>query len=145
MHDLGPFHGRDLALFEPLNPITSRLPISAQLVVAFNARQQRPHKGDEVTQAKAKDLRPGDIWVTRKGAHVRMVMEAYESTNSKDKPVIEFTTAESASSDALGHTDKAWQTKSLETIHKIKNVAGKGSIDGQFFRVKEPCKKKSKE
>jgi len=106
------------------------------------ARQQRPHKGKEVT--KAKDLRPGDIWVTRKGAHVRLVMEAYESTNKRDKPIIEFKTAESASSNALGPTDKTWQTKSLTAIHKLKNIEGKGSKDGQFYRVKEPHKKKSK-
>jgi hypothetical protein len=104
------------------------------------ARGQRPYKGQEVTRAA--DLRPGDLWVTNKGKHVRVVMEVYESTDKRDRPVIEFLTAESATSDSLGPTDKRWRTASMDKIQKITNIEGKGPSDGDFYRVKESRKKK---
>ncbi len=74
-----------------------------------------------------------------------MVMEAYESTNSRDTPVIEFKTAESASSEGLGPTGKTWQSKCLKEIHELKNIEGRRSKKGQFYRLNEPRKKKSKD
>lgn len=101
-------------------------------------RGQRPVKGDEVT--KATDLRPGDIWVTREGEHVRIVMEAHEGVDKKGNPVIEFKTAESSSIKGVGPIDKAWHTQSLEAIQDIKKIKGQpgDTKDGRFFRVKEP-------
>lgn len=104
------------------------------------ARRQRPAKGKEVK--KASDLRPGDIWVTNNGAHVRLVMEVGEGTNPKGKAVIVFSTAESATGDALGPTDKRWRTRSLSKIQKIRNIEGGGTRDGNFYRVKESRKKR---
>lgn len=72
---------------------------------------------------------------------MRVVMAAYESTDPKGRPIIEFKTAESATSKVLGPTDKTWQTQSLTKIQKLRNIAGRRTTLGKFFRVKEVRKK----
>jgi hypothetical protein len=100
------------------------------------ARMQRPrlNKKKEVTDPT--ELRPGDVWVTNKATHVRVIMSAHESVNEAGEPVVEFTTAESTTTGDTGPTEKKWHTGSIKSISRIKNISGEGTTDGNIYRIK---------
>jgi hypothetical protein len=110
--------------------------VPAEMIPPELKRRQYAADGKPVNKPTA--MRPGDIWITNEGKHVRLVMELREATDRRGRPVIEFKTAESATKDGLGPTDKTWQTESMAAIQVVRELSGRGSPkDGGFYRVKE--------
>jgi hypothetical protein len=100
------------------------------------ARMQRPqlNKKKEVTDPT--ELRPGDVWVTHNGGHVRVIMTAQEKVDESGKSIMEFVTAESTTTGETGPAEKKWHTDSLKTIGPITNISGGGSTDGNIYKVR---------
>jgi hypothetical protein len=100
------------------------------------ARMQRPklNKNKEVTNPA--ELRPGDVWVTNNGGHVRVIMHVSEKVEDSGEEVIEFITAESTTSGVTGPFEKKWQTKKQKTMGAITNVSGGGTTDGNIYKIK---------
>jgi hypothetical protein len=98
-------------------------------------RLQRPQLKKKKALSAPTELRPGDVWLTADGGHVRVIMQAYESVSKAGTPIIEFITAESTTTGITGPFEKKWQTGGLKSFKPIKNIAGGGPKDGSFYRV----------
>lgn len=101
---------------------------------------QRPNYGQEVTDPSS--LRPGHIWRTNNGQHVRIVMQVFGSPESDGSEAIEFETAESSggsTSTAPGPVRRRWLTSSRSEFHPITRVDhDRGTVDGSFYQIQEP-------
>jgi hypothetical protein len=80
-----------------------------------------------------RELAPGDVWVTRGGAHIRIVQRTERVGDSH----VRFWTAESTTAGSTtGPTEKVWRTDSLERFQPVQPLEGSvGDTDGTFHRV----------
>ena len=92
-------------------------------------------EGPEVTSPV--ELRPGDAWVTRSRAHIRIVTAVREVTLADGTNTFEFDTAESTSVGVQpGPIARTWRTESTTAFHQITDKKGASAGGhGTFHRI----------
>jgi len=100
------------------------------------ARMQRPKLNKDAEVTNPAELRPGDVWVTNNGGHVRVIMHVSEKVDDSGDEVIEFITAESTTTGVTGPFEKKWRTKKKKKIGTIMNISGGGTTDGNIYKIK---------
>jgi hypothetical protein len=83
------------------------------------------------------ELRPGDVWVTHREGHIRIVTDVREVVLPNGKTTIQFDTAESTVFDKEkldpGPIALTWQTGSLTSFKSIKEINDKAKPRGGTF------------
>ncbi|MCA9972816.1 MAG: hypothetical protein KC425_21515, partial [Anaerolineales bacterium] len=95
--------------------------------IGMRVRNAKSFKA-ETAVTKPADLRPGDIWVTPTGSHVRIVTRTRRTT-LKDKENVEFDTAESSGGSASRETGQ------IPGTHKTASLDDWGAVKGTFRRM----------
>lgn len=88
---------------------------------------------NEPEVSSPRELAPGDVWVTRGGAHIRIV----QRTERVGDGHVRFWTAESTTAGpTTGPTEKVWRTDNLDRFQPVQPLEGSvGDTDGTFHYV----------
>jgi hypothetical protein len=106
--------------------------------LSHRERNARSYRNEPQVGSPA-DLRVGDAWVVRNGAHIRLVTAVRSGASGSGGAAVEFDTAESSGTSTqstVGPTSATWRTASETTFLPVREVGGAGRRQrGSFHRV----------